>query len=108
MVSFGRVFVIARDVQQGRILLGGLGVLSVGEMWVNEEPRHKNYDGYADAAERSETTVAEPSVGLTSEEVEALLSAADIAFQQATGNAWWDHLAAACQKLERVRRPANT
>lgn len=32
----------------GRVLLAGLGCCGVGEMWVDEEPRHQDYLGYDD------------------------------------------------------------
>ena len=42
-------FVVARDIKRGRILLGGLGVLGVGQMWFDETDRHKDYQGYNEA-----------------------------------------------------------
>lgn len=44
-----QAYVLARDPSKGRILLGGLGGLGVGQMWFNEDERHKEYPGYADA-----------------------------------------------------------
>jgi hypothetical protein len=32
-----------------RVQLGGLGGLGVGSMWVDEEPRHREYPGYDEA-----------------------------------------------------------
>lgn len=46
------VFVLAQDPASGKILLGGLGVLGVGQMWVSPEPRHQDYIGYSTAVER--------------------------------------------------------
>ncbi len=43
------VFVIARDVERQRILLGGLGGLGVGQMWMKEELHHKRYKQYKKA-----------------------------------------------------------
>jgi hypothetical protein len=40
------VFIVARDPTRGLILLGGLGALGVGTMWVDEQPKHKGYAGY--------------------------------------------------------------
>ena len=48
-----QTFVVARDRKLGRILLGGLGALGVGEMWFDEEPKHTTYPGYAEAELRS-------------------------------------------------------
>ena len=44
-----RSFVVARNPSEKKILLGGLGGLGVGEMWFDEEPRHKSYPGYREA-----------------------------------------------------------
>ena len=42
-------FVIARDKKNKKILLGGLGILGVGQMWVDEKLHHKKYRGYKKA-----------------------------------------------------------
>ena len=41
------VFIVAK--REGQVLLGGLGSCGVGEMWVDEEARHKDYPGYTEA-----------------------------------------------------------
>lgn len=38
---------IERRTLDGHVLLGGLGAFGSGEMWFKEEPRHKEYPGYA-------------------------------------------------------------
>jgi len=43
------VWIEARDPAEGRVLLGGLGGMGCGIMWVDEEEGHKKYPGYADA-----------------------------------------------------------
>lgn len=48
-----RAWVVAKA--PGRVLLGGLGVLGVGEMWVKEDPHHKDYPGYAEAPDLTPT-----------------------------------------------------
>ena len=45
--------VLARDPVNHCILLGGLGAMGVGQMWVDEEPGHKAYPGYNEAPIRS-------------------------------------------------------
>lgn len=47
-------FVVARDTTKKRILLGGLGACGVGQMWMGEEERHKDYSGYEEAILGSE------------------------------------------------------
>ena len=42
-------FVQARDTKNGRILIGGLGGMGVGEMWFEETESHRAYPGYAEA-----------------------------------------------------------
>ena len=44
-------FVVARDKERGKVLIGGLGGMGVGQMWVDETPAHKDYPGYEDAEE---------------------------------------------------------
>lgn len=46
-----RVWVVARDRERGRVLLGGLGAMGVGEMWFVDADRYVNYVGYDDAPE---------------------------------------------------------
>lgn len=43
------VWIVARDLKNKMILLGGLGAFGIGEMWVSEELKHKDYPGYASA-----------------------------------------------------------
>ncbi len=43
------VWVVARDPEAKRVLLGGLGGMGVGQMWFGEDDRHKEYPGYAEA-----------------------------------------------------------
>ena len=49
-------WIVARDRQRGYVKLGGLGGLGVGQMWVQEDERHADYPGYADAPEGHATT----------------------------------------------------
>ena len=51
----GKPWVLAREPLLNIILLGGLGVLGVGEMWVKEEAHHTNYEGYKTAVLRGPT-----------------------------------------------------
>lgn len=44
-----RSYVIARTRGNNRVLLGGLGALGVGEMWVDFEERHTGYPGWDEA-----------------------------------------------------------
>jgi hypothetical protein len=37
------------EIEDGKVLLGGLGGMGLGQMWVDELPRHKDYPGYAEA-----------------------------------------------------------
>lgn len=41
--------VFARRPSTGEVLIGGLGAMGIGQMWVTEEERHREYPGYADA-----------------------------------------------------------
>lgn len=43
------VYVIARDPNQKKILLGGLGGMGIGQMWHDEADHHKKYPGYKKA-----------------------------------------------------------
>ena len=43
-------YILARDVDGGRVLLGGLGSMGMGRMWVDERPEHRDYPGYSEAA----------------------------------------------------------
>lgn len=56
------VWIEARDPKRGVVLLGGLGALGCGEMWAEEEPRHRDYPGYEDAKRMD--TGSEPLFGL--------------------------------------------
>ncbi len=46
-----RSFVVARDRHLGRMLLGGLGAMGVGQMWFDDDGSHKDDPTYADAPE---------------------------------------------------------
>lgn len=46
------VWIEARDPGKNRILLGGLGAMGCGIMWVSEDERHKQYPGYDNAPEK--------------------------------------------------------
>jgi hypothetical protein len=48
----GESFVVARDRANNRVLVGGLGVVGVGEMWFNDEGKHSDYRGYDSAPEQ--------------------------------------------------------
>ena len=43
------VWIEKRCPNRGKVLLGGLGVLGVGQMWVKEESSHKDYPNYEEA-----------------------------------------------------------
>lgn len=45
-------YVVARDRTSGYVLLGGLGVLQVGQMWVPDGTETHQLQGYQDAPER--------------------------------------------------------
>lgn len=45
-----QAYVIARRPQDAHVLLGGLGSMGVGQMWVPETEEHQGYPGYEDAA----------------------------------------------------------
>ena len=45
-------FVVAKDTKNGIVLLGGLGVMGVGQMCFPMEERHKEYEGFIEAEER--------------------------------------------------------
>jgi hypothetical protein len=47
------MFVVARDRQQGMVLLGGLGAVGVGQMWRPDDGSDKDYPGYDDAPEQT-------------------------------------------------------
>lgn len=55
-------YVVARDPSQGKLLLGGLGAMGCGQMWVNEQESHKDYSGYKEAPVSQEIPVAEGAV----------------------------------------------
>lgn len=42
-------FVIAKDIRNGWVLLGGLGGMGVGQMWFGLEERHKSYANFDSA-----------------------------------------------------------
>lgn len=43
--------IIAKNSKLGMVCLYGLGVTGHGTMWVKEQPKHKERDGYAEAPE---------------------------------------------------------
>lgn len=47
--------VIARDRKLGRVLLGGLGIMGVGEMWAVDDGGYTSRNGYVDAPEANST-----------------------------------------------------
>lgn len=48
--------IVARDRAKGNILVGGLGVMGVGQMWSPEDSEHHaSYPGYEDAPEVDST-----------------------------------------------------
>jgi hypothetical protein len=51
-----RGYVVARDPKAGRILIGGLGGLGVGQMWVDEKDDDRTREGYDDAPLAKEET----------------------------------------------------
>jgi hypothetical protein len=50
--SLYRTWVEARDRAAGLVLVGGLGCLGVGQMWVPEHPNYAKLPGFVDAPER--------------------------------------------------------
>ena len=42
-------WIVARDPKKKRVCIGGLGCMSVGQMWCDEEPEHTRYAGYKKA-----------------------------------------------------------
>jgi hypothetical protein len=46
-------WIVARDPERGRILIGGLGGLGVGQMWRAERDGDSERPGYADALLRT-------------------------------------------------------
>lgn len=46
------IWVEARDRERGLVLIGGLGGMGVGTMWVKDHPGLVGYAGYSDAPER--------------------------------------------------------
>jgi hypothetical protein len=46
-----QTWIAARDRARNRVLLGGLGAMGVGQMWVEERDSHREYPGYDDAPE---------------------------------------------------------
>ncbi len=46
-----RTWVVARDRERKKVLIGGLGSAGVGQMWFSESPTHAETFGYADAPE---------------------------------------------------------
>ena len=43
---------LARDRVRGKVLLGGLGGMSMGQMWMDDEPHYAKYKGYLTAVDR--------------------------------------------------------
>jgi hypothetical protein len=44
-----RVYVAGRNPDESRVLLGGLGAMGLGQMWVDEQIRHRDLPGWLDA-----------------------------------------------------------
>jgi len=49
MIPTTTPFVVARDPERGVTLLGGLGVLGVGQMWFADREEYRDYPGFEDA-----------------------------------------------------------
>lgn len=45
------VWIVCRDRTSKMVKVGGLGGFGVGQMWLPEADRHRNYPGYDDAPE---------------------------------------------------------
>lgn len=43
------IYVVARRPSTGEVLLGGLGALGVGRMWMTDSDDYQRYPGYAEA-----------------------------------------------------------
>lgn len=44
-----KTYIVARDPSAKQVMLGGLGGTGMGQMWVSENDRHKDYPGYVEA-----------------------------------------------------------
>ena len=44
-----RGHVVARDPEKGKILIGGLGAMLVGRLWMDESEDDQTREGYEDA-----------------------------------------------------------
>jgi len=54
-LSYGRgICVLARNSLRQTVLLGGLGGMGVGQMWVGDSDNVKRYAGYDEAPEKPE------------------------------------------------------
>jgi hypothetical protein len=62
-----QTYVAARDRARGQVLVGGLGAMGVGRMWVDERPEHARLPGYADAPEADSTSEIDLDDELTRE-----------------------------------------
>lgn len=54
------MWIIARDRTLGRVFVGGLGALGVGEMWNEDSERYSDWPGYDEAPERKAPPKGEP------------------------------------------------
>jgi hypothetical protein len=52
-------WIVARDPDRRMVLVGGLGGIGVGEMWVEEKEHHRSDLTYADAPIRRAVTMSE-------------------------------------------------
>ena len=50
------VWVVAKDTEHKKVLLGGLGGCGVGEWWFDMEERYTEYSNYAEAPETTFTS----------------------------------------------------
>lgn len=46
------VWVVARHRSRRLVLLGGLGAMGCGQMWLPQDPRHASYHGWIGAPEQ--------------------------------------------------------
>lgn len=58
--QLANTYVVARDPDAKKILIGGLGTMGVGQLWFDEEPDHKNYSNYKTAKIEKFTQASRP------------------------------------------------